>query len=117
MAAQGPANETAAEAAVDIAKGMLTHQADFRRWVGAERRGWRRWVALAMAAAVPAFLLHSVLLELEFQVIPLHDPSGGWREIIWHEYGRQIVDCEVEARRIDAKVECPLVVKSRSVRG
>ena len=107
LAAQGPANEAAAEVA---AKGLRTHRADFGRWVEAERRARRLWLTLAMTAAVPAALLFGVLLEMQFQVIPLHDSSGGWREIIWHEYGPRIVDCEYEAKRTGAKVDCLLVV-------
>ena len=110
LAAQSPPNEAAAKVAADLTKGMRTHREDFGRWVGAERRARRRWLALALAAAVPAALLFGVLLEMRFQLIPLHDSSGGWREIIWHEYGRQIVGCEYEAKRIRAKVDCPLVV-------
>ena len=110
LTAQGPANESAVKAAADLTKDMRAHRADFGRWVGAERRARRRWSALAIAAAVPAALLFGVLIEQQFQVIPLHDSSGGWRELIWHEYGRRIADCAVEARRIDAKVNCPLVV-------
>ena len=110
LAAQNPANETAMKAAAGLTKAMRTHRAEFGRWVGAERRARWRWSALALAAAVPAALLFGVLIEQQFQVIPLHDSSGGWRELIWHEYGRQIAECAVEARRIDAKVNCPLVV-------
>lgn len=112
LAARGPDNGAAAEAAADLATGLRTHMADFGRWVEAGRRARRRWAALAMAAAVPALLLLGVLVEKEFQVIPLHDPSGGWRDHIWEEYGRRIADCAVEARRTGARVECPLAVRA-----
>ena len=111
LASKAPANKAAAKAATDLKKRMRTQRADFGRWVEAERRARRLWLTLAMTAAVPAALLFGVLLEMQFQVIPLHDSSGGWREIIWHEYGRQIVDCEYEAKRTRAKVDCRLVVK------
>ena len=83
LATQGPANQAAAKVAADPAKGMRTHRADFGRWVEADRRARRLWLTLAMTAAVPAALLFGLLLEMQFQVIPLHDSSGGWREIIW----------------------------------
>ncbi len=110
LATQNPVDETAAKAAADLMKELRTHRVDFDRWVEAARRARRRWLALAMAAGVPAALVFGILLEMQFQVIPLHDPSGGWREIIWHEYGPRIVDCEYEARRTGAKVDCLLVV-------
>ena len=110
LASKAPAIKATAKAAADLKKRLRSQRADFGRWVGAERRDRRRWTALAMGAAVPAALLFGILLEMQFQVIPLHDSSGGWREIIWHEYGRQIVDCEYEAKRTGAKVDCPLVV-------
>ena len=111
LASKAPANKAAAKAATDLKKRMRTQRADFGRWVEAERRARRLWLTLAMTAAVPAALLFGVLLEMQFQVIPLHDSSGGWREIIWHEYGQRIVDCEYEAKRTGAKVDCTLVVR------
>ena len=111
LASKAPANKAAAKAATGLKKRMRTQRADFGRWVEAERRARRLWLTLAMTAAVPAALLFGVLLEMQFQVIPLHDSSGGWREIIWHEYGQRIVDCEYEAKRTGAKVDCTLVVR------
>ena len=81
--------------------------ADMHRWIETDRRRRRRWTALAAAAAA---LLLGLLVQLQFQVIPLHDPSGGWSGWIWETHGRAIVDCAVEARRTDAGVDCRLVV-------
>ena len=111
LASKAPAIKATAKAAADLKKRLRSQRADFGRWVEAERRARRLWLTLAMTAAVPAALLFGVLLEMQFQVIPLHDSSGGWREIIWHEYGPRIVDCEYEAKRTGAKVDCRLVVK------
>ena len=107
----GAGSEGAAEEATKLLERIGTHAADFGRWVELERRGRRRWWALAIAAGFPAFLLLGLLVEQQFQVIPLHDPSGGWRGHVWEQYGRTIVDCAVEAMRIDAEVNCPLVVR------
>ena len=85
--------------------------ADFGRWVELERLGRRRWWALAIAAGFPAFLLLGLLVEQQFQVIPLHDLTGGWRGHVWEQYGQTIVDCAVEAMRTDAEIDCPLVVR------
>ena len=99
------------EAAAKLLERIGIHAADFGRGVELERRGRRRWWALATAAGFPAFLLLGLLVEQQFQVVPLHDPTGGWRGHVWEQYGRTIVDCAVEAMRTDAEVECPLVVR------
>ena len=104
---QGKANGSAAE----LTEALRTSRADFGRWVEGERRGRRRWAGLAMAAGFPAALMLGVLVEQQFQVIPLHDPTKGWGGHIWEMYGRTIVDCALEAMRTDAEVNCRLVVR------
>ena len=93
------------------ADGAPVHAADFYRWVETDRRRRRRWSGLALAAAAPAALLLGVLVQLQFQVIPLHDPSRGWSGWIWEIHGHAIVDCAEEAIRTNAEVDCPLVVR------
>ena len=90
---------------------ITVHTADFYRWIESDRRRRRWWPVLAMGIAAPAALLLGLLVEQQYQVIPLHDPTGGWRGHIWEQYGRRIVDCAVEARRTGAEVNCPLVVR------
>ena len=50
--------------------------------------------------------LLGVLAELQFQIIPAHDLSGGWSRHIWDNYGRTIAECAMEARRTDRAVKC-----------
>ena len=107
----GAGSEGMAEEATKLMGRIGTHAADFGRWVELERRGRKRWWALAIAAEFPAFLLLGLLVEQQFQVIPLQDSTGGWRGHVWEQYGRTIVDCAVEAMRTDAEVNCPLVVR------
>ena len=85
--------------------------ADFHRWADAQRRYRLRWSALALAVVVPAFFLLGILVQLEFQIIPAHDPSGGWSRHIWEHYGSAIVDCAMEAKRTDRAVKCSLDVR------
>ena len=88
-----------------------TFMADFHRWADAQR-GYRLWwSALALAVVVPAFFLLGVLVELQFQIIPRHDPSGGWSRHIWDHYGPAIADCAMEAKRTDRAVKCSLDVR------
>ena len=83
-----------------------TFMADFHRWADAQR-GYRLWwSALALAVVVPAFFLLGVLVELQFEIVPPHDPSGGWSRHIWDNYGPAIADCAMEAKRTDRAVKC-----------
>ena len=104
----GNAGQPGAE---ELAQGLRACRADFGRWAERERQARRRWLAPAIAAGFPAALLLGVLIEQQFQVIPLHDPTGGWRGHVWDNYGRTIVDCAVEAMNTEAAVDCPLVVR------
>ena len=100
-----------AGAAAETARALDIQRADFGKWVEMQRRGRRRWAGLAIAAGFPAALMLGVLVQLQFQAIPPHDPTGGWRGHVWENYGRTIVDCAVEAMRTNAEVDCPLVVR------
>ena len=100
-----------APGADELAEGLRACRGDFGRWVAGERRIRRRWVALSIAAGFPAALMLGVLVEQQFQVVPIHDPTGGWRGHVWDNYGRAVVDCVGEAMRTDAEVDCSLVVR------
>ena len=103
--------DAAMSAAAELAAALRTFKADFVHWAENERRRRRRWAGLAMAAGFPACVLLGLLVQMQFEVIPLHDPTRGWGEHIWNAYGRTIVDCELEAMRTDTVVECPLTVR------
>ena len=94
-----------------LEEAVMVQGRDFVRWAATERRRRQHLSWLALAVAVPAFLLLGLLAQKEFEVIPLHDPSSGWREWIWDNHGRSIADCATEARRIDGPVECSFVVR------
>ena len=85
--------------------------ADFHRWAYAQW-GYRLWwSALALAVVVPAFFLLGVLVELQFQIVLPHDPSGGWSRHIWDNYGPIIAECAMEAKRATRAVKCSFDVR------
>jgi len=107
-----PAEDAAPDAGgASDADGGTGQMVDFYRWVETDRGRRRRWSLAAMAAAAPAALLLGLLVQHQFQPIPLHDPSGGWSGWIWETHGRAIVDCAVDAMRTNAEIDCPLVVR------
>ena len=107
----GPNDRSPETADSEVEDRIRVHTADFHRWIESDRRRRRWWPAVAAGIAAPAALLLGLLVEQQYQLIPLHDPTGGWRGHIWEQYGRRVVDCAVEARRIDADVNCPLTVR------
>ena len=94
------------EAAKLLEEGDRKVTADFHRWAATQRRYRFRLSVLALAVAVPAFFVLGVLLEQQFQIVPLHDPTSGWSTHIWQNYGRTIVDCAEDARRTNKAIEC-----------
>ena len=103
--------DAAMSAAAELSDALRALKADFVHWAENERRRRRRWAGLAMAAGFPACVLLGLLVQVQFEVIPLHDPTRGWGEHIWNTYVRTVVDCELEAMRTDMAVECPLAVR------
>ena len=103
--------DAAMSAAAQLSDLLRAFKADFVHWAENERRRRRRWAGLAMAAGFPACVLLGLLVQMQFEVIPLHDLTRGWGEHIWNTYGRTIVDCELEAMRTDTVVQCPLTVR------
>ena len=107
---QGSEQDRAGVAAEAI-QALRTFRADFGRWVEGERRSRRRWAGLAMAAGFPAALMLGALVEQQFQIVSLHDPTDGWSSRVWERYGWTVVECILEAIRTEAEVNCPLVVR------
>ena len=108
---QGVGATGEAGAAAEAIQALRTFRADFGRWIEGERRRTRRWTGLAMAAGLPAALVLGALVEQQFQLVSLHDPTDGWGSRVWERYGWTVVECIVEAMRTEAEVSCPLVVR------
>ena len=95
------------DAAAELTAAIRTFKADFVRWARNERRGRRRRAGLMMAAGFPACLLLGLLIQVQFDIVPPHDPASGWGEHIQDTYGRTIGNCEIEAMLTDSEIDCP----------
>ena len=106
----GERDGKAVEAAAQLGDLIRVHMGDFQGWYESERRLRRRWSSIAIAVAVPAFLLLGMLVEQQYRIIPLHDPTGGLRGFVWKNYGREVIDCAKEAARSGAGIKCSFTV-------
>ena len=111
LSTAGDRERDVVKAANRLEEAIMTQTGDFQRWAGAERKGRRRWASIALCVAVPAFLLLGLLVEQQYQVIPLHDPTGGLQGFVWKNYGREVIDCAKEASRSGASVTCSFTVR------
>ena len=88
-----------------LEEAVRDYTADLHRAASHGRRHWTL-PGLALAVAVPALFLLGVLVEQQFTIIPLDDPTGGWRGYIWDNYGNQVADCARQATKTNRVVKC-----------
>ena len=105
LSAAGARQQETQAVADRLDEAIVDYTADLRRAASHERRRWT-WPGLALAVAVPAFFLLGVLIEQQFTIIPLDDPTGGWRGYIWDNYGNQVADCARQATKTNRVVTC-----------
>ena len=105
LSAAGARQQEAQAVADRLEEAIVDYAADLRRAASHGRRRWT-WPGLALAVAVPAFFLLGVLVEQQFAIIPLDDPTGGWRGYIWDNYGNQVADCARQATKTNRVVKC-----------
>ncbi len=76
------------------------------------RRRRSRRLRLGLAGAVLLGLLAcfaaGVWLQWRHAPVPVPDPTLGWRDGIWNDYGLEIKNCIVEARETESTVHCPI---------
>ena len=96
-----------AKEAKHVREALDDHTAVVRRRHRRSRRFW-----LGLAGAVLLGLLGSLAgglwLQSRYDLLPAHDPTRGWRDGIWNDYGLQIKDCILEARDTGRTVNCPI---------
>ena len=105
LSAAGARQQESQAVADRLEEAILDYTANLRRAASHGRRRWT-WPGLALAVAVPAFFLLGVLVEQQFTIIPLDDPTGGWRGYIWDNYGNQVADCARQATKTNQVVKC-----------
>lgn len=69
---------------------------DLAKQLRTERRGFGplAWIAaVAGVIALPATLAAGIFLQKEFDLVPVADPSMGWKDRIWEEMGPEIAGC------------------------
>ena len=76
------------------------------------RRSKRFWLGLAGAVLLGLLVGFGlgVWVQSEHGLLPAHDPTGGWRDYIWENYGSAIEDCHREAQATGRPYDCPLSV-------
>ena len=93
-----------------VADSLRIYTADFHRWRELHGPPWKWLTVAAVAVAVPVLFGFGVLIEQQFQIVAIEDPTGGWRDHVWDNYGRKLVDCITEATRTDGEVSCSIIV-------
>ena len=106
--AASPANIAAAAAKLE--KQIRTHAADFRRWQSVDRTRSRRLAIAAVAFGAPCLLALGLFLQTQFAILPVPDPTNGWRDLVWNRYGAEIANCVLRARTAGKQTVCEIVV-------
>ena len=97
----------------DSADQLRIYREDVKKW---SRRksgvGWQ--VSLVVVVVLVCMgLFGGMSIQQQFSLLDVPDASGGWREHIWQNYGRAIVECAVEAqRRGGSEIDCTLRVRA-----
>ena len=87
--------------------------ADFHRWQETARRATGR-LALALAVAAPPVLLSfGMVAQQSWELLPRHDPTGGWKDYVWERYGGRLVDCTRRAEERGGRLVCEIATSVR----
>ena len=75
--------------------------------------GALRWAGLAaLAVAAPGLLLAGAFVGQRWEVLPVEDATGGWRDHVWERYGGDVVACVRQGFRDGSSFECVLDVRA-----
>ena len=107
------------EAISGVVEALSACQADLSRQRELDGRV-RRWTLLvAVALGGPALLLAGTFAGQRWEVLPMQDATGGWRDHVWERYGEDLVGCVRRGLREGSSFECVIDVRGsvENVRG
>ena len=72
-------------AAADLSTQLRVEGSAFRRFA---------WIAAGIAAvAIPMALALGIFVQREYALMPAADPTAGWKDLVWDDYGSAIAEC------------------------
>ena len=99
------------EAISGVLEALRGCQADLSRQRELEG-GVRRWTLLvAVALGGPALILAGTFAGQRWEVLPMQDATGGWRDHMWERYGGDLVGCVRRGLRDGSSFECVIDVR------
>ena len=97
-----------------IEETLRVRTADLERTIQTRQRKvhWLRSAALfaAVIMAIPSTGLAGLLVQRQWEVLGVADPTAGWKDYVWKRYGAFIKDCHRAAERSGGIVDCALRV-------
>ena len=74
--------------------------------------GVRRWALLvAVVVGAPALVLAGTFAGQRWEVLPMQDATGGWRDHVWESYGGDVIGCVRRGLRDGSSFECVIDVR------
>ena len=74
--------------------------------------GVRRWTLLvAVVVGAPALVLAGTFAGQRWEVLPMQDATGGWRDHVWESYGGDVIGCVRRGLRDGSSFECVIDVR------
>ena len=75
---------------------VRTAAADLSTQLRAEGSAFRRFAWVFAIAVIPMAAALGIVAQREFGIMPALpeiDPTGGWKDIVWEDYGEEISHC------------------------
>ena len=98
-----------AEEAKGVREALREATAVVRTRRGRSRRFWLSLAGTVLLGLLVCFGL-GVWLQSEHGLLPAYDPTEGWRDYIWSQYGSTIQDCTRKAQATGRPFDCRLSV-------
>lgn len=82
--------------------------ADFHRWQETARRATGRLAAALLVTGLPVLFSLGMVAQQSWELLPMHDPTGGWKDYVWERHGGEIVSCTRRAQERGASAVCTI---------